>query len=188
MSIACVLLAAGSGRRFGGDKLLYAPDGESMLLHSLRLHEGLDYSVRMLVARPGDSAVIREAEAHGFAVIENPRHLSGIGTSAAAAAEALLALPRQPDGVLYGVCDQPFLTRETVEGLMERFRGDPTRIVAPTCGGKRGNPVLFPGGLLPEFLSLSEDVGGSAIIRQHGDLLTLFPVSDKRALMDIDKK
>lgn len=188
MNIACVLLAAGSGRRFGGDKLLYAPAGESMLVHSLRLHRDVDYIARYLVARPGDTAVISAAEDYGFTVIENPQHLSGIGTSAAAGARALLNALPLPKGVLFGVCDQPYLTRETVLLLIERFQADTTRIIAPIFQEKRGNPVIFPGELLQEFLPLRADVGGSAVIQGHRDLLTTVSIPDARSLLDIDQK
>ena len=189
MSISCVLLAAGSGTRFGGDKLLYAPEGKESMLHSaLRLHAGLPYKRRILVARPGDDPVIRCAEEACFEVVLNPRHKEGIGTSAAAAAKALLAGESIPEGVLFGVCDQPYLREETLRALMEAFDGDPARIVAPVFGEKRGNPVIFPSVLLPEFLTLSQDVGGSAIIKAHRELLKTIPAAQEQELRDIDTK
>ena len=39
MKIALVLTAAGSGKRFGSDKLAYPIDGKPMLLHALELYD-----------------------------------------------------------------------------------------------------------------------------------------------------
>lgn len=188
MNISCVLLAAGSGRRFGGDKLLYAPDGKSMLLHALELHGALPYLNRILVARPGDERVIAPAKAAGFTVLLNPLHTQGIGTSAALAAKTLLSAEPQFQGVLYGVCDQPYLTISTVQALLDAFSADVHRIVAPAYRGRRGNPVVFPAALLPAFCDLDGDKGGSLIIKANQEILTTISVANETELFDIDTK
>lgn len=186
MKIGCVLLAAGSGSRFGGEKLRYEVDGVSLAERACRLHAGIRYEARVLVARPNDAHLAALAKEYSFLLAVNPRASSGIGTSASAGIAALLALACDVDGALFGVCDQPYLTRETVSALISRFRADPDAIVAPACAGRRGNPVIFPKALLHEFASLDSDVGGNAIIRAHSALLTTVPVADPSELFDVD--
>ena len=186
MKIGCVLLAAGSGKRFGGDKLLYAPDGVSMAERACRLHADIDYGARVMVVRTGDETLGALAAQYGFDAVPNPRAADGIGTSAACGMAALLERDGSLDGALFAVCDQPYLTAESVRRLLQAFQADASRIVAPECLGRRGNPVVFPRSLFREFDALHADVGGGAIIRNHPELLTLVALCDERELSDID--
>lgn len=186
MRIGCVLLAAGSGSRFGGDKLQHAVEGVSMAERACLLHADIDYASRILVARPNDAFVASVAEKYGFALVVNERAPQGIGTSVAAGAAALLSLHLPLDGALFAVCDQPYLTRSTVSSLLRVFSDAPYAIVAPCFDGKRGNPALFPSALLDELVTLDGDVGGSAIIHLHKELLVTVPVDDAAELIDVD--
>ncbi len=188
MSLGCVLLAAGSGRRFGGDKLTHLVEGVSMLERALRLYSGQPYAIRTLVCRPGDAFVAELGARYGFVVVENHNHQKGIGTSAAKGMETLVEHESHLTGAMFGVCDQPYLTAETVERLMARFQEEPDCIVAPQWDGKRGNPVIFPKAVFSEFLELDGDVGGGAVLARHLELLRLVPVSGQRELEDVDTK
>ena len=188
MRLGCILLAAGCGRRFGGNKLTFPIDGVSMLERACVLHAALHYDACVLVARPEDAFAADCAARFGFTLCLNARYAFGIGTSAAAGMASLTAACGALDGALFGVCDQPYLTSETVRVLAARFMDAPDRIVAPTCGGKRGNPVIFPRALFPAFLSLDGDVGGSAVLRAHSELLLTVPVDCPRELFDIDTR
>lgn len=184
--IGCVLLAAGSGTRFGGDKLLYELDGVSMAERACRLHASIPYAARTLVMRPGDERLLALAARYGFTASVNPHAERGIGTSAAIGASVMQASGCPLDGVLFAVCDQPYLTAASVKRLIETFERDAYRIVAPAFRGSRGNPVLFPASLLPAFCELSNDVGGGAIIRSHPSLLSLVELESEQELQDID--
>ena len=186
MKLGCVLLAAGSGSRFGGDKLLHPIDGVAMAERACMLHASVDYAARILVMRPNDEAIARIAARYGFTAVENERAHEGIGTSAATGTAALLSQYPPLDGALYGVCDQPYLTRATVALLIARFTERPHAIVAPVCNEKRGNPVVFPSELLREFATLTGDIGGSAIIRAHSERLTTVSITDPSELFDVD--
>ena len=91
------------------------------------------------------------------------------------------------DGILYAVADQPNLTGETVQRLMEAFETSPGCIWAPEANGKRGNPVIFPASLFAELLRIEGDRGGRQVIAAHMELLRTLAVSP-RELMDIDTK
>ena len=185
MKIALVLTAAGSGTRFGGDKLAYPIDGKPMLLHALELYTCLQdrFCTRVAVLKP-DAGARREAALRmGFQVAENPNAKDGMATSVVCG--TLEALKADPDGILYAVGDQPRMKEETVRRLLETFERDPSRIVAPIANDRRGNPVLFPKSLFPELLKLTGDVGGSRVIAKHPELLTTVEAS-LAELTDID--
>ena len=187
MKIALVLTAAGSSTRFGGDKLAYPIDGKPMLLHALELYARLSdrFVSRVLVLKSGAKERREIAERMGYRVDENPQPERGLASSVIIGTEKAQACA--PDGILYAVGDQPHVRTETVEKLLSAFEADPTRIVAPTANGKRGNPVLFPKALVPELLKLNGDVGGSQVIQRHADLLVTVPATAEE-LTDIDTR
>ena len=92
---------------------------------------------------------------------------------------------RDLDGVMFLVCDQPLLRRESVAALAGLWRRSPEKIAALGHNGVRGNPCVFPAPLYPELLKLTGDHGGSAVIRQHPELLMLLEVPE-RELCDVD--
>ena len=184
----CVLLAAGRSLRFGGNKLNEKINGESMLSHALAVHSAQGYAASVVVTGP-DGTV----DGNGLdAVAVNPAPERGISSSIQTGIEKLNEVCREKDiildGVLFGVSDQPGLTPDTVNKLLQTFDADPSRIVAPVSpDGKRGNPVVFPFSLIPEFSGLEGDTGGGAIIRRHPELLMLVE-TDPDELFDVDTR
>ena len=90
------------------------------------------------------------------------------------------------DGVLFAVCDQPFLTTEGIKRLLNAFEELKNAICALSWQGRRGNPAVFPADLFPELAALTGDVGGGAVIRAHPERLVLVEVPHPRELLDVD--
>ncbi len=187
--IALVLLAAGSSRRFGGDKLQAEIEGAPMLSHALRLYAGDAlkdrFSIRILVTQPCRRALAEEAERLGYAVIWNDAPEDGISRSIRLGTEAVRTC--NPDGVLYSVADQPYLTADTVCRMIDLFCETKSHIVAPIANGRRGNPVIFPKRFIPDLCALTGDVGGNVIIRQNLACLRTVAAAT-RELKDIDRQ
>lgn len=187
MRIACVLLAAGGGARFGGNKLLFPVAGLPLACHAIRLHGKLPYERRALVTRSSQKELTEEGKQCGFLIRQNPQPEAGIASSLRIGLSALLDEGEMPDGVLFGVCDQPYLTEETVRALLAEFARLPQGIVALSAGGRRGNPVIFAKDYFAELLALSGDLGGAQVIKRHPEALRLIPCPEKE-LTDIDTK
>lgn len=188
MSIACILLAAGTGTRFGGEKLLYEVDGKPMAAHAIALHAALPYACRILITQRRHAELIALAKKKGFTVGYNDAPERGIASSIRIALELLDTTSTRPDGILFGVCDQPHLRPGTVSMLLDRFCSAPNCIVAPMANSRRGNPVIFPARFLPELAALEGDTGGSSVIRAHPEALMLVQIEDSDELADIDTR
>ena len=188
MKIGCVLLAAGAGKRFGGGKLLHEIEGEPMIARALRLYSKTPFAARVCVTRTEETEIQRLALASGFPVAINPDPERGVGTSVAIATESILARESALDGILYAVTDQPFLTQESVNRLIETFLAHPSDIASLSFEKRRGNPAIFPAEFYPELCALKADIGGGAVIKRHPDRLQLVEAFSARELDDIDTK
>lgn len=182
ISVGCVVMAAGSARRFGANKLAAELDGRSLIRRALEAVPSDHLNGVCVVTRYGEvEAIARE---FGFRCIRSELPAGGVSFTIRLGTEALMG---QCDAILYQTADQPFLRRETVAALVEYYRARPGHIVSISHDGKRGSPVIFPKEFFPELCDLTGDMGGRAVIRRHEDRLLLFEV-DARELADVDTR
>lgn len=179
LKLGCVVLAAGSARRFGGNKLTAALSGKSLIQRALEAVPTEVVDAAAVVTQYPEAASL--AKEYGFTAIQNDRPALGISHSL----QLGLAALGDCDGVLFQVADQPLLRRETVAGLATLWKRQPDCIAALGHGGVRGNPCLFPARLFPELMALEGDCGGSAVIRRHEADLVLLE-TDPAELYDVD--
>lgn len=175
----CVVLAAGSARRFGGNKLTAAVAGVTLIRRALSAVPAERFSRVAVVTQYPE--IRKLAKEFSFTPVWNDVPEAGVSRSIALGLAALGNCP----GALFLVADQPLLRRESVDALVTLWLEKPDGIAALGHGGVRGNPCLFPARLFPELRALQGDRGGAAVIRRHEDLLTLLEV-DPRELQDAD--
>lgn len=180
MRAGAVLMASGFSRRFGANKLLERVDGIPMIQRAMAAVPARLFQRALVVS--ACSEILSLAQAEGYLPLFNPGAAEGQSASIRLGLSELLDM----DGVLFSVCDQPWLRRESVERLMEGFCASPDCICALSWQGKRGNPVIFPAAFFPELLALTGDRGGGRVIQAHPERLRLVEVRDGRELQDID--
>ncbi|MBQ3487976.1 MAG: nucleotidyltransferase family protein [Clostridia bacterium] len=186
MRLACLVTAAGSGSRFGMDKLMLPVSGQPMGVHALNTLHLDNFALRVLITSKDKGYLMDAAKERGFEVVINPAPERGMSSSVRLGTEHILTTGEY-DGILYAVADQPNLSASTVEKLIDAFEREPACIWAPEAEGKRGNPVIFPASLFPELVQISGDKGGRRVIAAHRDLLRTVQVPAWE-LKDIDRK
>ena len=179
LKVGCVVMAAGNARRFGENKLAARLKGRSLISRALDAVPAEQLHAVVVVSQYPQ--VMDLAGTFHFAALYNPHPDWGISHTIALGLTAL----RDCDGVLFLVSDQPLLRRESVAKLVTLWRSQPDKIAALGHGGVRGNPCLFPARFFPELMALTEDHGGSSVIRRHQVDLALLEV-DARELYDVD--
>lgn len=177
--IGCVVMAAGSGSRFGGSKLT-TPFGDGTLF-SHALQAVPTELLRDSVVVSGDDGLLEQARQQGFQTVRNSRPHLGISRTIALGMEAL----PEVDAILFLVADQPLLRRETVERLLSFYTAQPQYMAAVGAHGTHGNPVIFPAAFFPELLALQGDRGGGCVIAAHPHMLRIMD-TDPRELRDVD--
>lgn len=179
--IVGVLLAAGAGSRFGGDKLLaLLPDGTAVGVTSARLLKGaVDEAVA--VVRPGDVELARLLSEEGLRVLPFPGAAEGMGASLA---YGVAAAP-EADGWVVGLADMPFLGPESVAAVTTSLRHG-AWIAAPSFRGRRGHPVGFAKGLFVELTALRGDRGAREVLARYPDRIQVIEGNDPGILLDVD--
>ena len=184
MRLGIVLLAAGVGKRFGGNKLTAQVRGKPMYLWAMENIEEMKTELPIVVVT-GTPEIVSAAEAKGMIAIFNGQPELGISLSIRLGIEAVIQEDRKVDGILFMDCDQPWLEKTTLVRLMSEFDGG---ILALSFGERRGNPVIFSREYLKELSELSGDIGGRQVMARHRENVRFLEVNDERELQDIDKR
>jgi molybdenum cofactor cytidylyltransferase len=177
LKIGIVLLAAGASTRMGesGPKQLLEYHGKTLLKHAGEIAAA---SVcRPLIAVTGfesDRTAVELADLP-FQTIYNPDWPDGMGTSIREGLAAMLRHDEQIDGAIIMLCDQPLLTTEILNDLVQTAADKKSEVVASTYGGAAGVPALFARSLFDELLKLPPDHGARTLIKSHQDSASFIP-------------
>jgi len=179
-----LLLAAGSGSRFGGDKLRYplAP-GLPMAAAAARTLRSVLPRV-LVVVRPDQEGLCRALRDVGAEPVVYDEAERGMGASLAF---GVSRLPDPGGGCLVSLADKPFIRRESVAAVRDTFAQREDVIVVPTYGGRHGHPVAFGRNHLSALARLDGDAGGRQLIRERGDAVERLPVDDAGVVRDVDR-
>ncbi len=107
----------------------------------------------------------------------------------------LRAVPPEAEGVLFTLVDHPAVAPPTLEKLI---RGQATK--SPNCGdfaaslrirvpryqGRRGHPIWFSRGLVPEFLALPPDGAARDVVARYRAETEFLDLDDPGITADID--
>ena len=178
-----VLLAAGSGSRFGGDKLL-APldDGTPLGVRSLaNLAPAVDAVVA--VVRPDDGALARLLSIGGARVTVCPCAADGMGASLAWGVRSAPVAR----GWIVMLADMPWVAKASIARVVLALtRGAP--FAAPSYRGVRGHPVAISARYFADLCALSGDEGAKRLLAAHADRLELVETDDPNVVRDVDSK
>ena len=193
--IAGIILAAGESSRMGRDKALLPLGRETFLEHLIEVLRGEVQPLVVVLGHHAEQIESRLASFPEIQMVRNPDYQQGQLSSLQA---ALRALKNQSvAGALVCLVDHPAITKEVVRALLERFRqraarrpeaSEPrvTRIIIPTCHGRRGHPVLFASGLFQELLDAPVEEGARFVVRRHAAEVDLVETGEEGILLDVD--
>jgi molybdenum cofactor cytidylyltransferase len=180
MIFGCVILAAGAGERFGGNKLTASLSGSPLVDYIFdSLPAGL---FRRVVAVTANESIIDSAKRRGFEVAFNDRPDLGVSRSIRLGLEPMA----DTDACMFCVADQPLLKRETLAGMLNAY--ETGTILMVSHNGQSGNPVIYPSSLYGELMSLSGEESGKTVACRYEDLRRTYHIPDAYQLMDIDTR
>lgn len=161
-----IVLAAGSGSRFGGPKQLATYDGTTLAARAVRVAEAVCGSRSVLVAGHEWRAVVDACRPLQGFFANNTDYRAGIGSSIACGVKAVR---EAADAVLLMLADQPLVTVDHLRQLIAA-RGDSSDCIAVTSfAGTQGPPVIFPRSCFVELGELKGDKGARAVLERAGE-------------------
>ena len=178
MKLGCVVLAAGQGVRFGGNKLVSPLAGQPVL-------------ARVLASLPRDRleriAVVASSQA-----VEQLCQKSGLpclrygGGAQSDSIRLGIGAMEGTDGCLFVMGDQPLCTRQSMERLLDAFLDQPQAVVRLSYQGRPCSPVLFPSCYYPNLAALSGEQGGIAAVRDLHPSFRFVEAEEEAELWDSD--
>lgn len=187
-----IVLAAGSGSRFGGGKLL-TPHMAGVLLdgalacafaapvRGVTVVTGYD---GVTVALAASAFASKVGQPHRLTVVLAEDHADGMAHSLRAGIEEL---PSDAAGAFVFLGDMPRVPRDILQPMADAVAGG-AAAAAPVFEGRRGNPVLIAAELFPELLALTGDAGARRILDGLGARLALVEAPDDGVLFDVDQR
>lgn len=180
MKINLILLAAGNSKRFNGNKLLAIYKNKPIYMYIVEKVVNLKINKIICVTQYEE---IKEALLNtNINVVMNNNSNLGISSSI----KIGINFDKNADGYMFMVCDQPFISIQTLNSVIDNFIKGDKGIVCVGCGNNKGNPVIFSKKYINELLSLEGDNGGKVIIKGNLNDLKIVNINNRIELVDID--
>ena len=179
-SVACVVLAAGAGTRFG------EPKAGALLRPGERFVDAVVETARAAGAKP--IIVVASSELPlppGVVRVTNDNPRGEQIQSLRLGLARLVSVPVQ--GALAWPVDHPFVDVDSVRAIIDAAKRTRAPIVLPVFEGKRGHPVYFARDCWRELATVS-DGGARTVVHLHSNELLEVPVVNIGVVRDIDHR
>lgn len=183
MSVAGIVLAAGSATRMGRNKVLLPLRGEPLVRRVVRaaVEAGL---APVLVVLGFEADLVRAALA-GLPCepVVNPRHALGMSTSLDA---GVAAVPERAAAAVVLLADMPFVDAAMIRAVVVRHRQAGASLVSSRYGAVPAPPTLYARVLFGELRGGEGEGRGREVVRRHAGEVSFvdWPAS---ALSDVDR-
>ena len=186
LKIGALILAAGSSRRFGGDKRTSRlPSGEAVLEATIA-KVNPRFAEILVVLRHGDLnlAEVLQDKFRGLLTFLAPDSALGMGHSLA---DGIKQVQHWRASAIF-MGDMPFIQPETIDLLLDQHNLHESNqpIIVPSYRNQTGHPVIFSKAYYTELTALRGDEGAKSIVRRYADHVIQVPCLDRGVLDDID--
>jgi molybdenum cofactor cytidylyltransferase len=180
MNVSAIVMASGMSKRMNMDKLLMKINDMQIFEYILDTIIKCNFCDKTVVAK--DEEILNKSRSLGFNAVKNKEYENGQSRSIILGMEN----SKNSDGYMFFVADQPFVSVETVNIMLDSFEKNLCSIIVPRCKDKTRNPVIFPHMLREELLMLYGDNGGKAVIIKNKDKIVFVDIDREEEFMDID--
>ena len=181
--ICAVVLAAGLSRRMGAQKLLLPFGGKTVISHIVdQLLTSTVDEVHVVVGHQAER-ISAELSDRAVSIVENPNYKSGMLSSVRC---GLQNLPEDCRAVMVVLGDQPSITTELIDKMLQSFATTEKSILVPLHKHKRGHPILFSSHYSDEIMMQYDDVGLRGLLHSHSDDVFELDVTTSSVLFDMD--
>ena len=186
-NIAVVVLAAGASSRMGEPKQLLQWGQTTLLGHTIKTAKEVNLREIIVVLGANYKLISKEVENETVTMLDNNDWQQGLGTSISCAVQYLQKSNSEVKGVLFVLCDQPFINADYLRLMVSGFVPNSKQIIATFYqNGKQGVPVLFDMFYFNELVLLKDDFGAKDILKKYEpQTIVLKPPTEN---LDLDTK
>jgi molybdenum cofactor cytidylyltransferase len=182
-NISLILLAAGESSRLGTPKQLLMYKSKNLLQHTIDLTQTVSLDT-VLVLGAYSEEILEQVNTYDLKIILNMDWREGLASSIRCGLKEVLSLNPETEAVILILCDQPFLTTEILQQLLEKYNDSGLPIVHCNYGDATGPPTLFHKRMFPFLLKLKGHEGAKKVVSQFPDKVALVEFSGGK--WDID--
>ena len=161
-NVCVAVLAAGESKRMGTPKQLLKWRDKTMLGHIVDMALESEASETLVIVG-AEAEKMKQAISPRARTVFNARYQAGQSESVKAA----VAASPDSEAILFLLTDQPNITPQIINALIQQWRETLAPIVCARVNGKRANPVLFDRSVWDDLKTITGDTGGRAIFDHH---------------------
>jgi molybdenum cofactor cytidylyltransferase len=182
--IAVLILAAGKSSRMNGIKQLLKIKNKTLLESTLENAKKINYSTIFCVLGANAAKIKNEISAKKVHFIFNKNFEKGLSSSIICGVNFIEKKHANFEAVLIILADQPEVTTNYLNILIEMHQKNPSKIIVTTYNDSSGVPAIFPKKYFDKLQSLKGDKGAKAFINSH--ILETIKLQRKKPFLDID--
>lgn len=179
-----VILASGLSKRMGTQKLLLPFKEHTIIEEVIKNTQSSDLDEVVIVFGEPRDVFMDISNKHNVLGLYNKNYLLGQSQSIIKGIE----FSESVEAFMFVLGDQPFITKEVINKIIDVYKNNPMNIIVPIHQGKKGNPVLFPRIFINELRRITGDRGGSQIISKYKNKVKYFEIKTESILFDIDER
>lgn len=184
MTVGIVILAAGASTRMGTPKQLLPYGEHTLLSHTVEVAIASICHPIIVILGAYAEQIRPEISQYPIQILENTRWNEGMSSSIQVGIQALDKASEKPDAVVVTLCDQPFISTQLVNQLVETYFTTGKPIIASEYAGTLGVPTLFSSSFFPNLMDLKGAAGAKKIIEKYSD--RVFSIPFLEGTVDID--
>ncbi len=178
--ITGIIQGSGFSRRMEEDKLLLEIEGIKVIERVIKACKESELDDTILIYRRDEVKVI--GDKYNIRTIFNENAYLG-------QSEGLKLGVREAEGAssyMFLVGDQPLLTSEIIDKLIQEYKETKSKILVPYYDGSKGMPMIISSLFREELLKVEGDKGGRDIVQQNIDIVRKVHFQDGNVGIDID--
>ncbi|WP_370476633.1 nucleotidyltransferase family protein [Tamlana flava] len=184
-NIPIVVLAAGASNRMGRLKQLLKWGDTTLMGHTINAALNSGVKDVFVVLGAHYITIEKSIEQESVKILVNEEWKQGLGSSISFAANYLLKSNLKIEGVLFMLADQPTITFDFLNELIQKFEPNKSQIIATDYeNGKYGVPVVFDRIYLGALSKLKGDDGAKLLIKENQSLVRAIKPSKKNVDLD----
>ncbi len=166
MSVAALILAAGSSSRLGSPKQLLPWGHDTLLGHVIKRTRSFGVDEVWVVIGCESERILDQVEFGDASVVVNDDYDEGLASSLRVGLDALIRESRA-DTVLIVMGDQPDLKADVVAEVLAVSRREKRPAVVPKYRYSWSNPIAVDRSLWERIMSLEGDEGAQRLLKAH---------------------